>query len=802
MHPRAALAVAFAALVAAAPALAVPVFAATAAVPAAAPAPTDAVAVQPKVVIVVGATEATTSTYRTMADSIAAEALKWTPNVVKVYSPYATWAAVAAQANGASIFVYLGHGNGFPSPYGSTLNPSTEDGLGLNTTLGLSDSDKKYYGESSLGTLRLAPNAIVFLNHLCYAPGAGEPGAPDPTVSVAEQRVDNYASGFIRAGARTVMADDDTGVVEASIRGIFSTHQPFLGVWRSLYSAHGHELAYAPFRNLAFQGILDPETPTSGFTRSIVADPDLSTDDIVAGAALSSQSTTPQTLAAPGNATVSTAGLPVYADQALTTAAGPTFASGTKLHVDALATFPAAPDGTTPPPAAQIETLDASVSGWVSGGGLKPATTSGPALLSMTGDATVSPNFDGQADQLNLWGRLSEAASWTWTVKGPLGKVLRTQTGSSDLLALTWDALPSGSPAAPGTYHWTLHATDAWGNPALDMGGDVNVVSADVPTTAVVSFAPVGGTSTNAPSISYQVTFGSDVSGFAATDLTWSGTATSCVVGAPAGGPTTWTVSVTSCSQGTLSLSIKAGSVLDAASVPGPAATATAATVRFDRTKPVETVPSTGFKGSVSLPGTAMPVNVTWSATDTGGSGVSAYDVARSLDGAAFATVASGLTSATWATSVASGHTYRFEARARDKAGNVSAWVAGPTMRPSYAQQTLATMTWSGTWATVSATAYSGGSERKASTAGASVSYTFTGRAVAVLASRDPAYGQAKVYIDGAYVVTMETMAASHMDRAVTFTRALAWGTHTIKLVVVGTAGRPTVAFDALEILN
>src|SRR4029078_5520098 len=99
MHPRAALAVAFAALVAAAPALAVPVFAATAAVPAAAPAPADAGAVQPdvclarrapvavkrKLVLVVGATEATTSTYRTMADSIAAEALKWTPNVVKVY---------------------------------------------------------------------------------------------------------------------------------------------------------------------------------------------------------------------------------------------------------------------------------------------------------------------------------------------------------------------------------------------------------------------------------------------------------------------------------------------------------------------------------------------------------------------------------------------------------------------------------------------------------------------------------------------------------------------------------------------
>lgn len=801
MHVRAAPAVLIAALVAAAPAFAVPALAATAPV-GTSPAPADATVVQPKVVIVVGATESTTSTYRTMADSIAAEALKWTPNVAKVYSPYATWSAVAAQANGASIFVYLGHGNGFPSPYGSTLNTSTEDGMGLNTTLGLSDSDKKYYGEASVGTLRLAPNAIVFLNHLCYAPGAGEPGAPEPTVSVAEQRVDNFASGFIRAGAQTVMADDDTGVVEASIRGIFSSHQPFLDVWRSLSSANGHEVAFTPTRNPAFQGIIDPETPSSGFKRSIVADPELTTDQIVAGAALASQVTTPQTLAAPGNATVATAGLPVYSDQAMTAATGSTLASGTKLHVDALADAPTAPDGTTPPPAAQVETLDASVSGWVSGGGLKPATTAGPTLLALTGTTTVSPNFDGQADQLSLWARLSEAAAWTWTLKDPNGKTVRSQSGSTDLFPLSWDALPGGSPAAPGTYHWTLHATDAWGNPALDTGGDVGVVSQDVPTTAVVSFAPVGGTSTNAATVTYQVTFASDVSGFTAADLSRSGTATSCVVNAPTGGPTTWSVAVTSCSEGTVGLSIKAGSVVDGSNVPGPATAASAATVRIDRTKPVEAAPKASFKASIALSGTAMPVNVTWSATDTGGSGVVTYDVARSLDGAAFATVASGLTAATWATSVASGHTYRFETRAHDKSGNVSGWAAGPTMRPSYAQQTLSTMAWAGSWTTVSATAYSGGSERKTSAAGASVSYTFTGRAVAVLASRDPAYGQAKVYIDGAYVVTMETAAASHMDRAVTFSKALTWGTHTIKLVVVGTAGRPTVAFDALEILN
>jgi hypothetical protein len=800
MHVRAAVAVVLAALVAAAPALAQPARAALAPSPAVA-APTEATAVAPKVVIVVGATESVTPTYRSMADAIAAEALKWTPNVVKVYSPNATWAAVAAAATGASIFVYLGHGNGFPSPYRTTLDTSTEDGMGLNTQLGLGDTDKKYYGEASVATLRLAPNAIVFLNHLCYAPGAGEPGAPEPSISVAEQRVDNYASGFIRAGARTVMADDDTGVVEASIRGIFSSHQPFLNVWRSLLSANGHEIPFTPGRNQAFQAILDPQTWTTGFMRSIVADPTLSTDDIVAGAALAPTNTAPQALAAPGNATVSTPGLPVYTDATLTTPTGTTFASGTKLHVDALADQPAAPDGTTPPPAAQVETLDASVSGWVSGGGLSPADASGPALRSMTGDTTISPNFDGQDDRLNLWARLSEPASWTWTLSDGDGTVVRTQSGSADLFALTWDGLPGGNPAPAGTYHWTLHATDGWGNPALDTGGDVTVVSQPIPATAVLSFTSLVGTSTHTSPLAYQIVFATAVSGFSAADLARTGTATACVVGAPSGGPTTWFVTVSSCSDGTVGLSLRAGSVLDATSTAGPPVDVAAPTVRLDRTKPSEGAPKTSFRAQVALGGTAMPVTLTWSASDTG-SGITTYDVARSLDGAAFKTLATGLTTATLGTSVAGGHSYRFEVRAHDKAGNVSAWVAGPTMRPSLVQQTATGLTWAGAWTTVSGAAYSGGSERQASAAGASLSYTFTGRAIGLLASRDPAYGQVKVYIDGAYVVTTETAASSHLDRAVVFSRTLTWGTHTIKLVVVGTAGRPTVALDAFEVLN
>ena len=47
----------------------------------------------------------------------------------------------------------------------------------------------------------------MLLNHLCYASGNSEPGLPEGTLDVAKQRVDNYAAGFIRAGASAVIAE-------------------------------------------------------------------------------------------------------------------------------------------------------------------------------------------------------------------------------------------------------------------------------------------------------------------------------------------------------------------------------------------------------------------------------------------------------------------------------------------------------------------------------------------------------------------------------------------------------------------
>ena len=246
-----------------------------------------AAAPQAKVVIVVGAVEGTTSSYRSYADSTAATFSKYTSNIVKVYSPNATWAAVQAAAQGASVFVYLGHGSGYPNPYVSYLQPDGDNGMGLNATAGNGDSDLKYYGENYMAQLDLAPNAVVILNHLCYASGDSEAGNGLPALSVAETRVDGYASGFLRGNARAVIAEG-LGSIAPYIDAIFSTHETIDQLWKSVPDFHNHVTNWESTQNAGFTSQIDPDIahPQSDgdyYYRSMVSLPGLTTDDIGRG---------------------------------------------------------------------------------------------------------------------------------------------------------------------------------------------------------------------------------------------------------------------------------------------------------------------------------------------------------------------------------------------------------------------------------------------------------------------------------------------------------------------------------------
>jgi len=237
-----------------------------------------------KVVLIVGPTGGATERYRAEAREAASLARKYTPDVTEVYSPNATWPAVKAALQGASLVVYMGHGNGWPSPYRDRLYPPTQNGFGLNPSAGNGDSDHQYFGEAKIAKgIQLAPNAVVLLNHLCYASGNSEPGLAEGTLAVARQRVDNFAAGFIAAGAAAVVAEAHASP-NHMIRAVLAGRAGIESAWRHAPSANDRSFGFESARSPGYIAEMDPEHGDSGFTRSIVLKRGLASADVLRSA--------------------------------------------------------------------------------------------------------------------------------------------------------------------------------------------------------------------------------------------------------------------------------------------------------------------------------------------------------------------------------------------------------------------------------------------------------------------------------------------------------------------------------------
>ena len=238
----------------------------------------------PKVVIIVGPVGATTDRYRSEARAAADVARKYTPDVAEIYSPNATWPAVKKALKGASLVIYMGHGNGFPSRYRDSLYPPTQNGFGLNPQAGTNDNTThQYFGESRVASVDLAPDAVVLLNHLCYASGLSEPGLAEGTLDQAKQRVDNFAAGFIKAGASAVIAEAYTSP-SRYVAAILGSHRTIQSIWNTSPTANGNTFAYASERSPGYVAEMDPVNVTSGFERSMVLKQGLASSDVQAGA--------------------------------------------------------------------------------------------------------------------------------------------------------------------------------------------------------------------------------------------------------------------------------------------------------------------------------------------------------------------------------------------------------------------------------------------------------------------------------------------------------------------------------------
>ncbi len=188
---------------------------------------------------------------------------------------------------------------------------------------------------------------------------------------------------------------------------------------------------------------------------------------------------------------------------------------------------------------------------------------------------------------------------------------------------------------------------------------------------------------------------------------------------------------------------------------------------------------------------TAVPVTLKWKATDS-----AALKEVR-LTAPVARTYGPTVTSA-HLTSI-SGAPTTWWMTAYDQAGNMrAASVAGT---PMILQESSATRT--GTWTTKSSAGYLGGKSYSSTAKNASLTWTFTGRSAALAVSRASASGQVNVFVDGVKTATVDLKSATTKYRDAIWTKS--WSTsarHTVRIVVVGTSGRPAVTTDGLVYLK
>lgn len=447
---------------------------------------THATSVNPKVVIVSGPVGTYNTHYKADADALATEARKYTKNVVLIKTSHATWSAVKSAAQGASILVYLGHGNGWPSRYRDSLWPFSQNGFGLDPTTGADGSQHVYYGESYVASeIRLAPNAVVLLFHLCYASGNTEPGLSTGTLADKKARVDNYGAGFFAAGARAVIADSYHPNVTYLTR-LFTASQTMSSLFHSVPTYHGNDIAWASTRTPGARIIMDPTDPTRGpWYHAIVYDPRLTTG-MVTRTANPSTNLVPSALVI-GGAGFATAATDRFSDAGLTSPLD-TLAAGERLRI--LAEAAPLPDGSR---VVQVRPIDSDVAGYVRAAEVSPADSTAAKLYNYDRPgALISPNGDYVHDTFKVIVRASEPLDGTITIRDGAGVAVKTSAASQAWSVFGWNLrLPDGSLTPDGTYSWSYIGREPWGNNStpFSLSGSF-VLDATSPRTA----AAVSGT--------------------------------------------------------------------------------------------------------------------------------------------------------------------------------------------------------------------------------------------------------------------------------------------------------------------
>lgn len=194
---------------------------------------------------------------------------------------------------------------------------------------------------------------------------------------------------------------------------------------------------------------------------------------------------------------------------------------------------------------------------------------------------------------------------------------------------------------------------------------------------------------------------------------------------------------------------------------------------------------------------TTALTKLAWSAADPWGIIKYRLDVSTTSATSGYTTIAlpSALTTGI-ARTLTIGKQYWFKLYVRDAKQVVSSRVT--PIKILRVQQNSTAIAYGGIWHTATSTSASGGSLKYTTGLKASATYAFVGRSIGWVAWTSPTRGIANVYVDGVFATKVDLKSSTSLPRRIVFSRVW-WsnGPHTIKIVLVGAAGRQRMDLDA-----
>ena len=202
---------------------------------------------------------------------------------------------------------------------------------------------------------------------------------------------------------------------------------------------------------------------------------------------------------------------------------------------------------------------------------------------------------------------------------------------------------------------------------------------------------------------------------------------------------------------------------------------------------------------SGTIIGSSIRSTLSWQPA-TGSFSGGSYVVLRRRDTASWSTIATQ-TGRSIRQALTFGTTYRYALRTKTSNGAIGRLAYGQPLEATLFQEGTSLARYSGTWTKTLSSSASHGNLRTSTKAGSYVEFKRAAMAIAVIARRGPTSGQAKVYVDGVLKSTIDLRRSTTQNRVVVFSAS--WttaATHRVRVVVVGTPGRPRIDIDGFAV--